>query len=166
MTILKALSLTALLALTACGGDRGLRDLRSAGDGPDEFSVSPVRPLEIPADDSLPEPTPGGSNLSDPSPNADAIAALGGNPAAAVRGGIPSADAALVAGAGRFGVESGIRATLAEEDRRFRARAGRFSLFARSDRYFRAYARQALDAHAELQRLRAAGVQTPSAPPE
>jgi hypothetical protein len=31
--------------------------------------------------------------------------------------------------------------------------------------YFRAYAKQALDQHAELARLRGAGVRTPAAPP-
>lgn len=158
--------LLGLSLLAACGGDSGLRDLRSSGNGPDEFSVLPQRPLEVPAELTLPEPTPGGANLTDPTPVADGVAALGGNLDATRRGGVPAADAGLVAGVGRYGVDPAIRATLAGEDAAFRARAGRFSLFRRADRYFRAYANQALDAYAELDRLRAAGIPGPSAPPE
>ena len=45
-------------------------------------------------------------------PEADAIVALGGKPGAT--GGIPSGDSALYAHAARYGVESGIRTTLAK----------------------------------------------------
>lgn len=161
-----ALLATGLLA--ACGGGRdGLRDLRSTSGGPDEFSVLPVKPLELPETTELPAPTPGGANRTDPTPNADAVAALGGRSSAAQAGGIPAADAALVSHAGRAGVTPGIRDQLAREDAQFRRRksAGRvFNIFGR-DRYFRAYAGQALDAYAELQRFRNLGVQTPTAPP-
>jgi len=49
---MKAILCTALLMLlTACaGGDRGLRDLRSNGGGPDEFQVLPTNPLILPDD--------------------------------------------------------------------------------------------------------------------
>lgn len=156
-----------MLTLTACaGGDRGLRDLRSNSGGPDEFSVLPVRPLVMPTDvATLPTPTPGGANLTDPAPLAEAVAVLGGNPNALVPNGIPASDAALVTVAQRGGVDPAIRQTLASEDAAFRTRQARFGLFRGRDRYFSAYARQALDAYAELDRFRAAGIETPSAPP-
>lgn len=156
-----------MLTLSACaGGDRGLRDLRSNGGGPDEFSVLPMAPLVMPSDvTNLPTPTPGGSNLSDPAPIADAVAVLGGNPNALIPNGIPARDMAIVTAAQRGGVDPAIRQTLASEDAAFRTRQSRFGLFRGRDRYFAAYSRQALDAYAELERFRAAGVATPSAPP-
>jgi len=166
---MKAIICTAmLLVLTACaGGDRGLRDLRSNGGGPDEFQVLPVNPLILPNDvTNLPTPTPGGTNRTDPAPNADAVAALGGNPNALIPNGIPARDGALIAAASRNGVDSAIRQTLAAEDEAFRTRQSRFGFFRGRDRYFQAYARQALDAYAELQRFRNAGAATPSAPPQ
>lgn len=166
---MKAIICTAmLLILTACaGGDRGLRDLRSNGGGPDEFQVLPVNPLILPNDvTNLPTPTPGGTNRTDPAPNADAVAALGGNPNALIPNGIPARDGALIAAASRNGVDPAIRQTLAAEDEAFRTRQSRFGFFRGRDRYFQAYARQALDAYAELQRFRNAGVATPSAPPQ
>lgn len=160
--------LFALLVLQACGaGGDGLRNLDTELTGPDEFSVLPSLPMTIPATLDLPEPTPGGSNRTDRNPAADAVAALGGNPAAARAGGIPARDAALVAHAARAGSDPMIRQTLAREDAAFRARAASgpsFNIFGR-DRYFPAYARFALDAYAELARLRAAGVAVPTAPP-
>jgi len=157
-----------MLTLSACaGGDRGLRDLRSNGGGPDEFAVLPVAPLVMPTDvTTLPAPTPGGANLTDPTPNADAVAVLGGNPSALIPSGVPARDGALVTAAGRNGVDPAIRATLAAEDAAFRNRQTRFGLFRGRNRYFGAYSRQALDAYAELQRFRNAGVPTPSAPPQ
>ncbi|SLN36122.1 DUF3035 domain-containing protein [Pseudooctadecabacter jejudonensis] len=157
-----------VLTLAACaGGDRGLRDLRSNSGGPDEFQVNPVNPLVLPSDlSNLPAPTPGGANRVDPNPNGEAVAALGGNPAALVPAGIPATDSAIVAAAGRNGVDPSIRQTLAAEDQAFRSRASRLSFFGGRDRYFAAYARQALDAYAELQRFRNAGVATPTAPPQ
>lgn len=157
-----------LLTLSACaGGDRGLRDLRSNGGGPDEFAVLPVAPLVMPTDvTTLPAPTPGGANLTDPTPNADAVAVLGGNPNALIPNGAPARDGALITAAGRNGVDPAIRATLAAEDAAFRNRQTRFGLFRGRNRYFGAYARQALDVYAELQRFRNAGVPTPSAPPQ
>jgi len=163
-------AIMALLAtgmLAACGGNDGLRDLRSSSGGPDEFSVLPVKPLEVPETTNLPAPTPGGTNRTDPTPKADAVAALGGRASAANAGGIPAADTALVSHARRGGVTPGIREQLAQEDAQFRQRrsaGGIFNILGR-DRYFRAYSGQALDAYAELQRFRNLGVQTPTAPP-
>lgn len=163
----KFVVVAAVLALTACGGNAGLRDLSTDSAGPDEFSVIPQRPLDIPDTLSLPTPTPGGANRADPNPVGDAVAALGGNPAAAFAGGVPASDAALVSQAGRNGVTDGIRAVLAQEDAALRGRGsvlGGFNLLG-GDRYFATYAGQALDAYAELTRFRNLGVATPSAPP-
>ena len=159
----------AILTLSACaGGDRGLRDMRSSSGGPDEFSVLPVNPLTVPESISaLPAPTPGGTNLTDPNPGGVAIAVLGGRESAAFAGGIPTSDAALVTRASRYGTDPNIRATLASEDEAFRNRRTRISFlgFGGRDRYFQAYARQSLDAYAELTRFRNLGVATPTAPP-
>ncbi len=169
-TAMRALVLAsfAVISLSACGGQSGLHDLSSGTDGPDEFSVLPTAPLFIPQNLSvLPQPTPGGTNPTDPNPKGDAIAALGGRPSAAFAGGIPSGDAALVAYAARNGTAADIRRTLANEDAAFRAsrsRFGGFNLFG-GDRYFKAYANQALDAYAALTQFRNLGVTTPTAPP-
>jgi hypothetical protein len=153
----------------ACSaGDRPLHDMRSGTGGPDEFSVMPVAALEIPDTLVLPTPTPGAGNRSDADPEGDAIVALGGSRAAQFAGGVPAADAVLVAQAGRNGVAADIRATLAADDARLRQNRKTFSLFGGAfsrDRYFRAYANQSLDAYAELDRFRALGVATPTAPP-
>ena len=62
--------------LAACGA-------RSGSSGPDEFSVLPVEPLEIPRNlNVLPPPAPGGVNRADRDPRAEAVTALGGDPAA------------------------------------------------------------------------------------
>jgi len=162
-------SVLALILVSACGDtERPLRDLRSASGGPDDFAVIPFDPLEIPETRALPNPTPGGANRADPTPNADAIRALGGSPAALVAGGIPSGDAALVAQTNRYGVDPAIRAQLAAEDDATLRRARRTNLFnpLGRDRYFPAYRRQALDAPAELARLDALGVAVPQVPAE
>ena len=160
--------LLTILALSACGaGSDGLRNLDTDLAGPDEFSVLPTLPIAMPATRDLPVPTPGGTNRTDRTPRADAVSALGGNPAALRAAGIPAQDAALVAHASRAGSDPAIRQTLAREDAAFRARAASgasFNLLGR-DRYFPAYSRFALDAYAELARLRAAGVAVPTAPP-
>ena len=154
----------ALVLLDACGNtDRPLHAFTPSGGGPDEFSVIPKLPLGTPPTNELPLPTPGGSNRTDSNPNADAIAALGGSASAQVAGGIPAGDAALIAQTGRYGVEPGIRAELAAADEAFRNRRSRSNIFnpLGRDRYFPAYARQALNANAELARLQAAGVAVP-----
>ena len=161
----------ASLALSACSRNKEPRllNIKSSTSGPDEFAILPSKPLQQPTDFSaLPAPTPGGRNLVDPSPNEDAIAALGGNPAAVARGSVPASDGSLVNHASRFGVSSGIRQTLASEDLKFRQRKdGRplERLFG-VNVYFRAYKRLSLDKYAELERFRRLGVRTPAAPPK
>ncbi len=156
----------AALALSACaGGDRSLHNF-DVGAGPDEFAVLPQRELTLPETLTLPPPTPGGTNRTDPTPRADAVVALGGRPSAANAGGIPAGDSALVAAASRNGVDPNIRTDLARADAQFRSRrSGIGRLFSRGDPYFAAYASQALNAYAELERFRQAGVAVPSAPP-
>ena len=65
-------TVTALVfVLAGCGGptDPRLMNLRSTGQGPDEFSILPPKALELPEDlTALPDPTPGGENLTDQRP--------------------------------------------------------------------------------------------------
>ncbi len=163
--------LAASVALSACSrnSEPRLLNITSTTRGPDEFAILPNKPLQQPESFSeLPPPAPGARNLVDPSPNEDAIAALGGNPAAVARGGIPAADGGLVSYASRFGVNGGIRQQLAAEDLEFRRRNNGRPLerMFNVNVYFRAYRRQALDQYAELERFRRLGVRTPAAPPE
>ena len=162
-------SVLALILVAACtNSDRSLHNLQSAGGGPDEFAVIPADPLELPQSRDLPNPTPGGVNRADPTPKADAIRALGGSPSAQSAGGVPAGDAALVAQASRYGVQTDIRTVLATEDAAKLERARRLNFFnpLGRDRYFPAYARQALDAPAELARLQGLGVSVPQVPAE
>lgn len=169
-TYLRRLLVAALAcaALSACSRDTDPRLLNLEGnqDGPDEFAILPSKPLTMPESlASLPAPTPGGANRTDPTPQADAIAALGGRPELLTRGG---ADAGLVNYASRFGRSATIRTELAADDLEFRRRNdGRFfeRLF-NTNTYFRAYERFELDQRRELERFRAAGVRTPAVPPE
>ena len=161
------IAVATMITLAACGGkgDPQLMNLRS-GPGPDEFAIVPPKPLELPENlAELPDPTPGGFNRTDQNPEADAAIALGGNPKAA--GGIPASDSALYAHAARFGVDGGIRATLAAEDLDWRRdNNGRIleRLF-NVNVYYKAYRKQRLDQQAELARWRNAGARNPSAPP-
>ena len=161
--------LGATLALSGCAGDRQpvLLNLQATQQGPDEFSILPTKPLQVPDSYSrLPEPTPGSANLTDPTPEADAVAALGGNPSALQGGGVR--DAVLVNHATRFGVQQGIRQDLAASDLEFRrANDGRLleRLF-NVNVYFKAYRPYQLDQYRELERFRAAGVPTPAVPPQ
>lgn len=159
------------LMLAACSGGDEDPILMNAGRGlttPDDFSVLPTKPLHMPEDISaLPAPTPGGSNLTDPTPMADAVAALGGNPAALSRQGVPAADGALLTYAGRFGREGNIRQVMAAEDLAFR-RANDGRLLERVfnvNVYSRAYEPFSLDPYPEFERWRKAGARVPSAPP-
>mgnify|MGYP000594408652 CR=1 FL=1 len=171
-TFIKTASILALLMLpAACGGGRGegpnLMTLGGAGSGPDEFSVLPTRQLETPEDlVTLPTPTPGGTNITDPNPVADAVVALGGSVNALTPNGTVGADGALLSHASRFGYSPDIRAVTAAEDLEFRGR-NRGRILERAfnvNVYFRKYRREALDQHAELARLRRAGIRTSSAP--
>ncbi len=169
MRILRALfALTTAAAVAGCS-DIGLRNLEPPGQGPDEFSVLPVKPLTQPQDYAfLPAPSPGGTNLTDPTPKADAVVALGGNAAALnPNTGIPSSDSALVTASSRYGVPANTRQVLAEEDAEFRRRQARWTrlrLFP-VDRYSEVYRREAIDADAQNEAARRVGIETPSAPP-
>lgn len=162
--------LAALVLLAACGrSDRVPNLLNIRSNTPDEFSILPTKPLEQPADyTALPEPTPGGTNRVDPTPKADAVAVLGGNPAALGRTGIPAGDGALVNYASRYGRTPDIRATLAAADLEYRRKNdGRLlERVFNVNVYFRAYRAMSLDQHAELERWRLLGIRTPSAPPD
>ena len=154
------------LSLAACS-DRGLKNLRHEGNGPNEFMIAPVKPLAEPGNYSqLPVPTPGQVNLAERSAISEGIVALGGNPAA-LAGDVSSGDAALVQYANRMGTLVDVRRTLAAEDSKFRKRKSWFTgirLFP-VDRYNQAYKGQSLDAQAEAARWRNAGARTPSSPP-
>jgi hypothetical protein len=160
------IAMVAALALAACAErDPQLYNLRSDSGGPDEFAILPTKPIEMPQDmASLPPPTPGGTNRTDPTPQADAYAALGGRPEVLTRG---VTDPGIVRYATRYGVDPGIREQLAAADLEFRRQNdGRLleRLFSVSV-YFKAYRPFELDQHRELERFRRAGVRTPAAPP-
>ncbi|MEQ8342176.1 MAG: DUF3035 domain-containing protein [Marinovum algicola] len=158
------------LGLAACGErDITLHELRVRGDGPEEFAIVPPKPLQTPESfDALPPPTPGAANRTDPTPEADAVAALGGDGArvAPRAAGAAAGDGALVSYAARNGVQPGIRAQLAAEDLEFRKRASRFTWqLMREDKYYDAYERFAIDPYEVLRLFRRAGVRTPAADP-
>ncbi|WP_374272189.1 DUF3035 domain-containing protein [Paenirhodobacter enshiensis] len=162
-----AVAIAALVA--GCGSDKTpeLMNLRKTGQGPDEFSILPTKSLQMPENlAALPVPTPGGTNITDPTPAADAIAALGGKPQQ-ITGKLPAADSALLARADRFGADPAIRQTLAAEDLTWRQHHnGRLlERLMRNSVYASAYEPMSLDQRAELERWRSAGVPTPGAPP-
>ena len=166
-----ALAMVAVLALCACTGPREApqrRTLSIMNNGPDEFLVVPGKPLEQPKDfTALPTPTPGGTNLTDQNPLADAVAQLGGRPGAMAAQSVPPADRALVQTAARNGQDAAIRQTLASEDEDLRRRMGRFQklrIFIKN-KYNEVYSGQTLDAEAAKQAFRRQGVPTPSVPP-
>ena len=155
------------LALVACSETEPmLMNIAQNTGSPDEFAVLPTKPLEMPGDlTALPAPVPGAANRADPTPQADVIAALGGNPN---RLNDPSREADVVTYASRYGVDSNIRETLAAEDLEFR-RENNGRLLERLlnvNVYFDAYRSQSLDQHLELNRFRRAGVRTVAAPPD
>jgi len=158
-----------VLLLAACSSrEPNLINIDRGQAGPDEFAVLPNRPLEVPEDlRALPPPTPGADNRVDPRPQADAVAALGGQPQRLERTGEPRGEAGLIGHATRYGVQAGIREDLAEQDAEFRRRnRGRVleRLFG-VNTYWRAYSREELDRYQALERSRAAGARTPAAPP-
>lgn len=166
----KAWAILALaVTLAGCSSSKTpeLMNLRSSTPGPDEFGILPPKPLEMPQDiAALPEPTPGGTNLTDQNPRADAILALGGTPRA-LNGAVPAADAALISHVARYRVLADIRAILATEDLEWRKRnKGRpLEQLFNVNVYFDAYEVMTLDQQLELEKWRQAGVRTPSAPP-
>ncbi|MDO5612644.1 MAG: DUF3035 domain-containing protein [Paracoccus sp. (in: a-proteobacteria)] len=165
---LLTLGIVAMAGLSGCSRDPNLMNLGAGQDGPDEFAILPTRQLSLPSDlNVLPPPTPGGSNITDPAPMGDAVAALGGNPAQLAAQGIGAGDAALVAYAGRGGTSPGIRQQLAQEDVAWRSANSRRLLetIARTNVYMRAYRPMMLDSQAEQERWGRAGARVPTAPP-
>lgn len=168
MVGIRFFALAGLATLAACASDNPeLMNIRS--DTPDEFAILPTKPLEAPEDYTLlPTPTPGGTNLVDATPLADAVAALGGNPDRLDRGQIYGGEVGLVSYATRYGVPADIRSTIAAEDLAWRQENnGRLleRLF-NVNVYYDSYRPMSLDQHLELDRLRQLGVRTPSAPPD
>lgn len=167
--------LVAIVGLGVCAScglvrsDKPLHDLRTNQREPEEFGIVPNRPLLDPESyGQLPAPTPGNANRADQNPRADAVAALGGNPAQlAPNAGVPASDAALINRAGRYGRDPNVRIELATADAEFRKRKNIFNWSLVPDnRYNRAYSGQSLDPQDWLRRYRAAGARTPTAPPE
>lgn len=142
-------------------------NIESGQTTPDEFAILPTKPLSMPSDLAvLPEPTPGGANITDPTPQADAVAALGGNPARLADQGVAASDQALVAHASRRGNDPEIRQTLAEADARYRAgnrRRPLEALFGTSV-YQRAYRPMALEPQGEQIRWQRAGAVSSTSP--
>lgn len=159
--------------VAACNNNRGrdnapsrpLLNLRGSAVPPDEFLVVPQKPLEIPVDlAQLPEPTPGSVDRVTIDTEGQFLAALGGRRVAP--GGVPAEDAALVAAArSGAGDTANIRDILRAEDAAFREdRARRIEKLARDGAAANIYKQMLLDPEAELARLRALGIKTPSAP--
>ena len=160
------IAFAAMLCLVACGSDAPQLMNLTAAEGPDEFGIVPPKPLTMPESTAeLPAPTPGGANLTDRDPEGEAVLALGGTPGAAK--GPASGDNALYAHAARYGVETGIRSTLAAEDLEWRRdNNGRvLERWFNVNVYYKAYRDQRLDQQSELARWRDLGVRTSSAPP-
>lgn len=154
--------------LVGCSSDPQLNHFGSGTDGPEEFAVLPTKSLQMPPDlNELPAPTPGGSNITDPTPLQDAVASLGGDPSRLTAQGIGAADGALVTYTARGGTDPSIRQVVAAEDEQYRAKRGRrfLEILARSNVYYRAYEPQSLNPWIETERWRRAGAQVPSAPP-
>ncbi|MBM7068507.1 DUF3035 domain-containing protein [Actibacterium sp. 188UL27-1] len=167
------IALVTALVVAACGGqqaDPDLINIRRGQNTPDEFAILPTKPLEIPDSlaTTLPPPTPGQANRVDPTPQADAVAALGGNPARIRAGGVPRSDGALLNHTTRYGVRPTIRQELAASDLEFRRkRQGRvLERVFNITTYYRAYRDQSLDKFTELERFRRAGIRTVGAPPK
>ncbi len=169
MMRLQATMLTlTVLALAACSTDPHLMNIEQGKRSPDEFAIVPTKALQMPPDlNMLPQPTPGGSNITDPNPQADAIAALGGNPGHLAQTGVGAGDGALLAYTARHGRDGNIRQITAQEDVAWRSRHSRklLEIMARTNVYYRAYEPMTLDSWTEVERWRTTGVQTPSAPP-
>ncbi|MCF6234745.1 MAG: DUF3035 domain-containing protein [Rhodobacteraceae bacterium] len=168
MRLSPGIIIVAALALAGCSGG-GLRELSRASAGPDEFLILPNKPLTPPPDsNSLPTPTPGGANLVDQYPIADAAAALGGRPDLYADNGVSTSDGVLVAQASRYGVPANTRVTLAEEDAQFRKRKAilsKFRLF-KVDRYEQSYSSQTIDPFHQAGRFQNAGIRIPTVPPK
>ncbi|KAB7614308.1 DUF3035 domain-containing protein [Amylibacter sp. SFDW26] len=155
--------------VAACGRGESIFDkngdfkIRDAG--PDEFSIIPTKPLEIPEDTvTLPEPTLGSKNRVDLEPDRDAITALGGNPERLDSELIASDEQALIAAASRSGVPGNIRDQI-DADAKVIAKKRKPRFFQRwigHDGRLQTYKSESLDPVLETDRLRRQGVRTPS----
>lgn len=160
-------------AVAGCDTSQGIGGL-FAGDvgkrGPDEFSIVPTKPLELPKDfTALPDPTPGARNRTDQLPEHDAVAALGGQPSRLDSTKVGSGEGPLLAATTRNGTGENIRAVLAEEDKEFRKKNGPLFLqrIFKVNTYLKTYEDQTLEARNTNDRLRQRGIKTPSVqPPE
>ena len=163
------LVLAICIAATVAGcSDRGLINITKGRQGPDEFAILPYKPIEMPRSFSeLPPPTPNQPNRADRNPEAEAVAALGGNPSRVTPTGAPPPDTGLVRYAGRYGTDPTIRQELAAADVEYRRRnRGRvLERLLGVTTYYNAYEPLSLDQHRELERMRSAGARTPGAPP-
>lgn len=170
---LGAMGFALIVALGLMGCSRSaephLMNFYSNTRGPDEFAVLPTKPLQMPKDlKDLPTPTPGGTDLVDPTPDADAVAALGGRPSALQAGAIPAGDKALIAQVTRYGTDPKIRAQLAAADREYRRKHPGKVLprLLGLSQYNYVYKPMELDQYAALKKWRAAGLPTDTAPPK
>lgn len=162
----RGIAVVGVIGLSACGSNQ-LMNIETGQNSPDEFAILPTRSLSMPPDLALlPEPTPGGANITDPTPAADAVAALGGNPARLADQGVGAADQALVAHASRRGTDPAIRQRLAQADADWRSGNRRRPLEALfgTTVYQRAYRPLALDSTAEQQRWQRVGAITQTSP--
>jgi len=155
-----------MMSLTACAKD-GLSNFDVSGNGPDDFLVSPSKPLQEPASyAALPTPTLGQGNLVDATPLEDAVVALGGL-IGEPNVNLPALDGTLIQYVSRFGVIPDVRALLAAKDAAFRKSAIRFTQFRilKDDLYGEIYRRETLDPNKIARLYRSNGIATPTAPP-
>ncbi len=159
-------------AIAGCDTSQGVGRFfadKTKDNGPDEFGIVPTRPLELPADFvTLPEPTPGARNRTDPLPDHDAVAALGGQPSRLDSTSVPSSENALLSAATRNGTTTNIREVLKQEDEAFRDDNGPRLLerLFKVNTYLRTYEDQTLKARKVNEQLRRNGLKTPTVSPE
>ena len=171
MRVTHLVGILVLIGLAACSGrerDITLHNLKTNSGKPEEFAITPNKPLSAPETyTSLPAPTPGGANRTDQTPLQDAVAALGGNPdRLTARAGAPAGDGALISAVSRNGRDPAIREELASQDLEFRKRNSLFTwTLVPEDQYYKAYRKEALDPQLWLETYRRAGARTPTAPP-
>lgn len=112
----RAATLAALLAMAGCDTiGNPLVALGRKPPAPDEFQVVSRAPLRMPASADLPTPRPGVPSPLEPDPRAEAIAALGGSPAAGTAAAPSPGEAAILESADAASADPAIRTTLAEE---------------------------------------------------
>ena len=170
---LKIVTTVALVgALAGCDTSQGIGRFiageENLQNGPDEFAIVPTKHLQLPEDlVSLPDPTPGGGNLVDPSPEHDAVAALGGQLARLDSTRVGAGEGALLAAAERNGTAANIRTVLAEEDKEFRKKNGPKLLerWFKVDTYLKSYKDETLPARRTNEQLRRVGIKTPTVAP-